>query len=136
MFVVGCEYGQSFGPLPIDVRIKDFSYASRSFSLPLFAGWCVFLMTKDVKEVEFAAGRGKGELKRWQMDLPELDSRSSTSSPVPAALAQAGNAFAGISMPLRRISSLTRLGRFHAKRKSALVVTQAGMRAAATWAQE
>jgi hypothetical protein len=127
VFVVGCEYGQSFGPLPIDVRIKDFSYASRSFSLPLFTGWCVFLMTKDVKEVEFAAGRGKGELKRWQMDLPELDSRSSTSS---------GNAFAGIFMPLRRIASLTRLGRFHAKRNSALVVTQAGMRAAATWAQE
>jgi len=127
VFVVGCEYGQSFGPLPIDVRIKDFSYASRSFSLPLFTGWCVFLMTKDVKEVEFAAGRGKGELKRWQMDLPELDSRSSTSS---------GNAFVAIFMPLRRISVLTRLGRFHAKRNSALVVTQAGMRAAATWAQE
>jgi len=56
-------------------------------------------MIEDVKEVEFAAGGGKGELKRWQMDLPELDSRSSTSSPVPAALAQAGNAFAGIFIP-------------------------------------
>jgi hypothetical protein len=81
------------------------------FSLLLFAsvyGLSRVLNDRRCKRSGICCGKGKGELKRWQMDLPELDSRSSTSSPVPAALAQAGNAFAGIFMPLRRLSSLTR----------------------------